>query len=101
MIDGEVAQRQEFHSLQDEVDDIPGGHPFAQIAGQKHRRLAGEIDETCRYAGWILPAAFLFILFSRILRRLSPTGCSGLEAYPHLVVFELPVTPNKMDWRLV
>jgi hypothetical protein len=51
MMDVEVAQRRQFHSLQDEGDDVAGGPPLAQIAGQEQRRLAVEVNEACGQAG--------------------------------------------------
>src|SRR2546422_6421223 len=32
------------------MNDMVVGHPLAQIAGQKHRRLAVQVDKTCSHA---------------------------------------------------
>jgi hypothetical protein len=32
--------------VEDEMDEVIAGHPLAQVAGQEHRRLAVEINET-------------------------------------------------------
>src|SRR5437667_12622668 len=32
------------------MNDMVLGHPLAQIAGQKHRRLAVQVDKTCSHA---------------------------------------------------
>jgi hypothetical protein len=52
--------------VQDEMDDVIGGQPVAQIAGQEHRRLAIHIHKTCRHGLWIRTAPALFKLFSEI-----------------------------------
>ena len=59
-------QRQLLDGVQDEMDDVIGGQPLAQIAGQKHRRLAIDINKTCSHGLWNRTAPFLFKLFSEI-----------------------------------
>ena len=68
MIDVEVGGGDLLHGIEDEVDDVVGGHPVAQIAGQEHRRLAVEIDETCGHAGLDPFRTLLFKSFSKIFR---------------------------------
>ena len=48
VIDVEMLRRDLLHRIQNEVDDVIGGHPLAQIARQEHRSLAVDIDQT----GW-------------------------------------------------
>ena len=46
MIDAEVGGGDLLDGIQDEVDEMLGGQPVAHVAGQEHRRLAVEVDET-------------------------------------------------------
>ena len=63
VIDLEVGQRDLLHRIQDEMNDMVLGHPLAQIAGQKHRRLPVQIDETCSHGDPIPADPLLFKLF--------------------------------------
>jgi len=52
--------------VEDEVNQVIGGHPLAQITGQEHRRLAVEVDESCGQDDPIHSAYNLFKTFSKI-----------------------------------
>jgi hypothetical protein len=75
MIDVELAQGECVDGLQDEVNDVLGGHPVAQIAGQQQRGLAVEINKTCGHVDRIPVPSVLFKTFSNCFAGLSPTGC--------------------------
>ena len=64
MVDVKVAQRDLLHGIQNEMDDVPDRQPVAQIARQEHRRVAVQIDETCRHGCWSRTTPLLFKLFS-------------------------------------
>jgi hypothetical protein len=57
------------------MDDVILGHPLAQVAGQKHRGLAVEIDEACGHENQMPSATGLFNFFSKMSPPQSPTGC--------------------------
>ncbi len=63
VIDLELSRRDLLHRIQDEVNHMLFGHPIAQIAGQKHRRLAVPIDETCSHVDPIPAVPHSFKLF--------------------------------------
>src|SRR5207247_874465 len=50
VIDLEVGARYLLHRIQNKMNDMVLGHPLAQIARQKHRRLAVQVDKTCSHA---------------------------------------------------
>jgi len=66
VIDLEVGDRDLLHRIQDEMNEMVAGHPLAQIAGQKHRRLAVQVEETCSHADPIPTDSHLFKLFQNI-----------------------------------
>ena len=69
IIDVEVPRRYLLHRIQDEVDDVIGRHPLAQIARQEHRGLAVDIDQT----GWHrIPIPITSALFKIVLKFSLP-----------------------------
>ena len=46
--------------LEDEVNEVIGGHPVAQIAGQKQWRLPVAVDGSCGHVDRIVPGSVLF-----------------------------------------
>ena len=74
MIDVEVAQGKLLHRIQGEMNEVTGGHPVAQIAGQQHRGLAVESDEVCGPQG-LIPQPLLRLNYRKKYHRPSPTGC--------------------------
>ncbi len=63
MIDVEVRQGDLLDGIENEVDDVVLGNPFTQVAGQKHRRVAVQINESCRHDSWNRTASLLFKVF--------------------------------------
>src|SRR5206468_11154592 len=61
----EVGGRNLVHRIQDEMDNVLLGNPLAQIAGQKHRCLAVQVDKTRGHVDPILAAPLLFNLFQK------------------------------------
>jgi len=47
MIDPKVAGGDLFHGVEQEVNEVIGRQPCAQLTGQEHRRLAVKINKTC------------------------------------------------------
>ena len=83
MIDVEMAQGKCLDGIQDEVNEVIGGHPVPQIAGQQHRGLAVEMDEGVRTSRSDPPAAAAFKLSQKISPpksdRLLAHCCGGLD----------------------
>ena len=69
LVDAEVGGGDLLHGFEHQMDDVIGGQPFAQIAGQQHRRLPIQIDKTCRHTELDPYRAFLFNLFLQICQR--------------------------------
>jgi len=58
MVDVKVASGNLLDGVEEEMDEMIGGQPFTQIAGQEHWRLAVEIDEAGRHETQSQPAGF-------------------------------------------
>ena len=78
-VDADLAQIQAVHRVEEEVDEMVGGHPVAQVGREQQRRVAVEGDEAGGHGQQINPAP---VLFKQSLGksqencgRPSPTGC--------------------------
>jgi hypothetical protein len=63
MVDVKVAGGNLLHGIQQKMHEVFGGQPFAQITGQKHRRLAVKINEAGRHENQSQHPAFCSIYF--------------------------------------
>ena len=66
VIDLEVVGWDLIDGIQNEMNDMAFGHPLAQVAGQQHRCLSVQIDETCSHGDLIPAHPPLFKLFQNI-----------------------------------
>ena len=49
-VDADLAQVESLHRIEDEVDEMIGGHPVAQIGREQPRRVVIDVDEAWTHA---------------------------------------------------
>ena len=74
-VNADLMQGQLIHDRDDEVDEVAGGHPVAQVGREQQRGVAVNGDEPRGHAGQEAPAA---PMVARRLEKIAPFSKSDM-----------------------